>query len=62
VLVRPGDAGELAAALAALLRDRQRAASLGAAGRAAVELTFNEQAMARGIAEVCGRVRPARDG
>ena len=62
VLVPPGDPAKLAEALAALLGDGRHAASLGAAGRAAVELTFNEQAMARGIAEVCGRVRPARDG
>jgi len=60
VLVPPGDPGELAAALADLLSDRQRAASLGSAGREAVERVFNEQTMACGIAEVCLRIRPAR--
>ncbi len=45
LLVPPGDSGALAAAIRALLTDRQRAAQLGAAGRERVLAQFTVQKM-----------------
>jgi GT2 family glycosyltransferase/glycosyltransferase involved in cell wall biosynthesis len=53
ILYEPGDAGAAAAALASLLSDRERAAALGAAGRARAAREFGlEQAQARYAAAV----------
>lgn len=61
VLVPPGDAPELAAAIDGLLHDRQRSRRLGAAGRAAVETTHAWPALARQIEEVYRGVAAAAD-
>ena len=52
VLTPPGDAQALAAALAGLLRDRDRRQELGRKGRAAVESTFTDQQMAANMLKV----------
>lgn len=49
-LVRPGDVGELTAALAALLDDPDRRAEYGARGRARVEELFSWRAVAEQVA------------
>lgn len=49
-LVRPGDAGELTAALAALLDDPDRRAEYGARGRARVEELFSWRVVAEQVA------------
>jgi glycosyltransferase involved in cell wall biosynthesis len=49
-LVRPGDVGELTAALAALLDDPARRAAYGARGRARVEELFSWRAVAEQVA------------
>ncbi|ABW10209.1 glycosyl transferase group 1 [Parafrankia sp. EAN1pec] len=50
LLVPPGDSGVLAAELAGLLLDPDRAAAMGRAGRQAVETTFNTGAQAGRLA------------
>ena len=52
VLVRPGMAGELAAAIIDLLRDPGRRAALGAAGRRRVQSEFTLERMARRVADL----------
>jgi glycosyltransferase involved in cell wall biosynthesis len=47
VLVSPGDAGALAAAIRALLRDPQRCASMGAAASALIRANFTWQRTAK---------------
>jgi glycosyltransferase involved in cell wall biosynthesis len=49
-LVRPGDVGELTAALAALLDDPARRAAYGARGRARVEELFSWRSVAEQVA------------
>jgi len=56
VLVRPGNARELADALAGLLADVPRRRELGQAGRKAVEEAFTEDHMARNMVQVYQRV------
>jgi glycogen synthase len=60
VLVRPGAAGELAAAITGLLQNPERRAAIGAAGRRRMETEFTVERMAGRIAdlyrEVAGRV------
>ena len=59
ILVPPGDARALAAALADLLSDAPRRRALGAKGRDAVKSTFTEEQMAEKMLEVfhgvCGQ-------
>ena len=55
ILVPPGDPHALAQALAALLRDPDRRAALGAAGRRAVRQHFTDDAMAAAMVEVYRR-------
>jgi glycosyltransferase involved in cell wall biosynthesis len=52
VLVQPGDAGALAAALAGLLADAPRRAALGLAGKNAVFTSFTDDAMAHNMLDV----------
>ena len=59
ILVEPGDATSLAAALRMLASDRDRAARFGAAGRARVERRFSMRAMAEGTVAVYRRVLAA---
>ncbi len=62
MLVRPGDARELAEALAGLLRDGPRRRELGQAGRKAVEEAFTEDHMARNMVLVYERLLNERSG
>jgi glycosyltransferase involved in cell wall biosynthesis len=55
-LVTPGDVGELATAIAALLDDPERRARMGAAGRARVEELFSWHAVAVATAAAYERV------
>ncbi len=59
ILVGAEDAGELAAAISALVADPTRRAEMGAAGRRRYEEAFSVAAMARGLAGVLGEARPA---
>ena len=60
VLVEPGDAGALAAALDALLRDPDRRRRLGAAARRRVEERFSAEAMTRRVLEIYDEVARSR--
>jgi glycosyltransferase involved in cell wall biosynthesis len=56
VIVPPGDAGALAAALAELLKDPSRRLRLGESGRQAVKNGFTDMHMAEGMMKVYERV------
>jgi colanic acid/amylovoran biosynthesis glycosyltransferase len=64
LLCAPGDAGELAAAVAALIEDPARARKLAEAGRDHVEAHFDEQCEVLKLVELftalCDRPRPSR--
>jgi phosphatidyl-myo-inositol dimannoside synthase len=55
VVERPGDPGEVAAALAALLDDPVRRVAMGEAARRRAETTFSYDVLAARLAEVLGR-------
>jgi len=56
ILVEPGRPDELAAALAHLLSDRERARSIGDAGRCKVQAAFSSEGMSRAIVQVYDEV------
>jgi len=60
ILCEPEDAQSLAAGLATLLRDPQRADQLGAQGRDAVRASFSSEHMARNVARICEALAAAR--
>jgi glycosyltransferase involved in cell wall biosynthesis len=60
LLVPPGDAEALTAALTTLARDRARAQQMGAAGHRRVAAEFTQQRMLDGVAAVyAGVLRPS---
>ncbi len=62
LLVEPEDPASLADAITGLLKDREKTARMGEAGRAMVERSFSMDAMARGMFELYGKLLEARQG
>ncbi|MBI5236466.1 MAG: glycosyltransferase [Deltaproteobacteria bacterium] len=60
LLVPPEDAASLAGAIINLLKDREKTAQMGEAGRAMVERSFSMDAMARGMFELYNGLLEAR--
>jgi len=60
LLVPPGDEAALAAAMASLLRDPERRAAMGAAGRARLRAAFSVEAMVRSTVELYQAVAAPR--